>query len=302
LFCFSFLVWLTERTQRGHEAATQGWFFLALSGGNQILGNSLAAFLLERAGPIVTLWTGLAIAVIGGAVGLVMTRDPTSPSQRARVGDFGGGLSDSFSILVREPRIAAGGIIKMINVGGVVGMYVLYVPYLTNEIGISTSQAVYTFMILGATGVPGNLLWGYVSDRMGWANTVQWVACPINMIAIALLYLVPRWCGAEFAPVAGIMLLWGVGTSAFSPLAALMAAITPHEVGNALGVFNFASGVAMIAGPALVGALLGVGGYGGVMATLVSLYLVAFLLMFYVQLPGRARTSANLPINAQIAI
>ena len=295
LYCFSFLVWLTERASPSQEATTQGWFWLALSGGNQIVGIALASVALGRTGPIATLWIGLAITAVGGMIGVALTRDPPGTSARPRASGISKSFGESASILIRKPRIAAGGLVKMINVGGVMGMYVIYVPYLTGAIGLAAGRSVLVFAIMGITGVPGNLLWGYVSDRIGWANTVQWFACPINVVAIALLYFVPRWCGPTMLPVACVMLFWGVGTSAFAPLSALLAGLAPREVGNALSVVNVATGLAMMAGPALVGAMLGLGGYVMVMMAFVLLYVFAFLVMFYVQLPGRARTSASLP-------
>ena len=250
-----------------------------------------AGLLLRRFGPFTTLWSGLATAVAGGIIGFVMTREPPDIPARVPNSSFGAGLRDLITILYRKPRIAAGGIVKVINIGGIMGMYVMYVPYLTREIGVPIDKAVYMFTIMGITGVPGNLLWGYVSDRLGWANTIQWIACPINAVAIAMLYLVPRWLGPELVPIACIMLFWGFGTSAFSPLSALLTGIASDEVGNAISVVNFASGVSIFIGPALVGALLGVCGYGGIIIVLVLLYVLACFLMTYVQLPDRARSS-----------
>ena len=298
LFCYGFLVWLTERAQRGREATTQGWFWFALSGGSHILATMFAGVMLQRVGPVATLWSGLATAVVGGTIGFIMTREPPDTPTRVPSGSFGAELRGVVTILYRKPSIAAGGLVKVINIGGIMGMYVMYVPYLTKEIGMPLDKAVFMFTVMGITGVPGNLLWGYAADRLGWANTIQWIACPINAVAIALLYLVPRWLGPEMIPIAAIMLFWGLGTAAFSPLSALLTGIAPDEVGNAISVVNFASGLSFVVGPALVGALLGVGGYRGIIVVLVMMYILAGFLMTYVQLPGRARSSRAIPTRA----
>lgn len=294
LFAFAFLIWLNARARAGHEARTQAWFWFCLSGGQQILGVVVAGLVLPVVGPFATLWIGLVIAVIGGLIGVTLVRDPTGLGDRRTSDHLGRSLLSGLSIIWREPKVGLGGLIKVINIGGILALYVYYVPYLTQEIGIPVGSAVLVFTIMGITGVPGNLVWGWLSDKLGWANTVQWIASPINALCIALLYWVPQWAGANFALIAAIMLLWGIGTSAYVPISALIPALAPTEKPAALGVVNLASGVASLVGPALVAVILPGLGFQGVMWAVVGMYVLSFLLMFYIQLPGRARTTAHL--------
>ena len=294
LFGYAFLIWLNARARAGHEARTQAWFWFCLSGGQQILGVAVAGFILPVAGPFATLWTGLGIALVGGLIGLLLVRDPSGDGSRRTSDNLGNSLLAGLSIIVREPKVGVGGLIKIINIGGVLATYVYYVPYLTTEIQVPQSSAVLVFTILGITGVPGNLLWGWLGDKLGWANTVQWIASPINAICVALLYFVPQWAGPDFFLIAVIMLIWGIGTSAYVPLSALVPALAPKEKAAALGVINLSTGVASLVGPVLVATVLPPLGFQGVTWVVVGLYVLSLLLMFYVQLPGRAKTTAHL--------
>jgi predicted MFS family arabinose efflux permease len=296
LFAFAFLTWLNARAKAGHEARTQAWFWFCLSGGQQILGAAVAASLLPVIGPIPTLWIGLAIAIVGGLIGITLVRDPKGAAVLPTSDSLGRSLAAAVSIVWREPKVGVGAIVKLINVTGILAMLVFYVPYLTTEIGVPLGEAVLTFTILGITGVPGNLVWGWLSDKLGWANTVQWVAGPINAIAIALLYFVPQWLGPNFLAIAVLMLFWGIGTSAYVPLSALVPAlVAKKEQPAALGTINLATGVGQLIGPAIVAVVLPLLGFQGVAWAIVGVYVLSIVLMFYVQLPGRARTTASIP-------
>jgi MFS family permease len=125
---------------------------------------------------------------------------------------------------------------------------------------------------------------------------VQWVAGPINAIAIALLYFVPQWLGPNFLAIAVLMLFWGIGTSAYVPLSALVPAlVAKKEQPAALGTINLATGVGQLIGPAIVAVVLPLLGFQGVAWAIVGVYVLSIVLMFYVQLPGRARTTASIP-------
>lgn len=295
-FAFAFVTWLNARARAGYEARTQAWFWFCLSGGQQILGAFVAASLLPMIGPINTLWVGLGIAIVGGVIGVTLIKDPAGSTVLPTSDSLSRSLGVAVSIVWREPKVGIGAIVKLINVTGILAMLVFYVPYLTTEIGIPLGQAVLTFTILGITGVPGNLVWGWLSDKVGWANTVQWVAGPINAIAIALLFFVPQWIGPNFLAVAVLMLFWGIGTSAYVPLSALVPALVRKEdQPAALGTINLATGVGQLIGPAIVAIVLPFLGFQGVMWAVVGVYVLSVVLMFFVQLPGRARTTASIP-------
>lgn len=302
LFGFAFLIWLTKRAHTGHEARTQAWFWFCLSGGQQILGVAVAGFVLPVLGAIGTLWVGLVIALVGGLIAVLLVRDPGGVGSQKVEGTMAQHFLAGLSIIWRVPKVGVGGLIKIINIGGILAVMVYYVPYLTTEIDFSQSEAVLAFTVLGITGVPGNLAWGWLSDKFGWANTVQWIASPINAICIALLYWVPQAIGPNFVAIAVIMLFWGVGTSAYVPISALVPALAPKEPAAALGVINLSTGVASLLGPAIVAVVLPGLGFQGVTWAVVGMYVLSFLLMFYVQLPGRARTTAQLPIKSVIPV
>ncbi|MFD1713014.1 MFS transporter [Amnibacterium flavum] len=296
LFAYSFVTWLNARAKAGYEARTQAWFWFAFSAGTQVVAGALAAALLPTVGPINTLWVGLAIAIVGGLIAVLLVKDPPESVVVATSDSLIRSLGAAVTVMVRQPKVGAGAIIKLINIMGVVAVFVIYVPFLTTEIGVPLGEAVLMFTIVGVAGVPANLVWGWLSDKLGWANTVQWIAAPINAIAIPLLFFVPQWIGFNLAVLGVVMAIWGIGVSAYVPLSALVPALVSKEdQPSALGTINLATSVGTLVGPALVAIILPALGFDGVVWTVVGAYVVSILIMFYVQLPGRARTTASIP-------
>ncbi|MGX1163431.1 sugar phosphate permease [Arthrobacter sp. SLBN-100] len=293
LYVFAFLVWLDARAKAGQEAGTQAWFWFAYTAGQIIFGNVLAGYLVPTLGPIATLWIGLGVALAGGLIGVLLVRDSTGQGTQRTSENLGKAFEEALTIIWRQPKVGMGGLVKLINLGGIIAMGVYYVPYITGVIHLPLGLAILSFTFLGIAAVPAMLFFGWLSDRIGWANTVQWIAAPISAIAMVALFLVPQWVGPNFLVIVLLMILLGLGNAAFVPISALVPSIASNEKVAGLGVINLSTGMAALLGPAAVAVILPSFGFAGVAWGLGIAYVVAFALMFYVQLPGRARTDAH---------
>jgi predicted MFS family arabinose efflux permease len=296
LFGYGFLTWMMYRAQPGKESSTAGWFWFAFSLGSQILGSYAASALLPTTGAVATLWAGLGAVVVGGVGGLLLIRGGGSTA----TGDapkVGAAIWQGLSIIWRVPKVGLGGLVKVINLSGILAFSVFYVPYLVGTIKMAEGPAILVFTVLGIFAVIGNLVWGFIGDVLGWRRTTQWFATTLCFIAVLWLFYVPQLVGPNFALVAVGGIIMGAGLSAFVPITALMAGFAPTETGSALSIVNLGSGLAAFVGPAIASIFVGIVGIGGVVWILAGMYAAAFVIMAFLRLPGDAKTTASIPTN-----
>jgi polyol permease family len=296
LFGYGFLTWMMYRAEPGRESSTAGWFWFSFSLGSQILGSYAASALLPHVGAVPTLWAGLVAVIIGGGGGLLLMRGgvPMKSGDAPRVASA---LWQGFSIIWRVPKVGLGGLVKVINLSGILAFSVFYVPYLVGTIGMDEASAILVFTILGIFAVIGNLVWGFLGDRIGWRRTTQWFATTLCFIAVLYLFYIPQVVGPNFPVIAIGGLIMGAGLSAFVPLTALMASFAPRETGSALSIVNLGSGLAAFVGPAIASIFVGIVGVGGVVWILAGMYAAAFVIMAFLRLPGNAKTTATIPAD-----
>lgn len=306
LFGYGLLTWMMYVAKPGKQASTAGWFWFAFSLGAQILGSYVSSLVLPTAGAFPTLYIGLGSVLVGGIGGLLLIRQKFVPSGAGQRGAIVKALGQGLSISWRIPKVGLGGLVKVINLSGVLAFSVFYVPYLVGTIKLSLAEAILVFTVLGVFAVIGNLAWGFIGDAIGWRVTVQWFATTLCFIAVLYLYYVPQLVGPNFGLIAIGAVIFGAGLSAFVPVTALMSALAPGETGSALSIVNFGSGLAAFVGPAIASVLIAPLGLGGVVWVLAALYAVAFVIMFFVRLPGDAKTIGQgdtvAPLQANVAL
>ncbi|MEJ7378793.1 MFS transporter, partial [Staphylococcus epidermidis] len=59
LFAYSFLVWISYRSEQRTLGAAVGWFWLVFTGGLNVLGALYSIFAIKYFGHIGTLWSSL---------------------------------------------------------------------------------------------------------------------------------------------------------------------------------------------------------------------------------------------------
>lgn len=276
LFAFGFLVWITAATPARRLGTAVGWFWFAFTGGLPTLGSLLASFTVPLIGAYPTLWLSLGLVVAGGAIALIGTREPAGRRRLAPEGEnpFKTVLS-SVTIAWREPKTAAGCVVRIINTAPQFGFLVFLPIYFTVTIGFSLPAWLRLLSSIFLSNIIWNLLFGVIGDKFGWRRTVALFGGVGSAVTTLLLYYVPHLFGANYALciVAGV--LYGATLAGFVPLSALMPSLAPHHRGAAMSMLNLGAGASTWVGPAIVGICLTPLGVGGVMWIFAVLYLIS---------------------------
>ncbi|MBC2202386.1 MFS transporter, partial [Listeria welshimeri] len=130
-----------------------------------------------------------------------------------------------------------------------------------------------------------NLLFGVISDRLGWRNTVMWFGGMGCATFTVLFYYVPLWSGANFLLTMLIAGCFGACLAAYVPLSAIMPTLAPENKGAAMSILNLGAGLSTFLGPAVVGIFIGSLGTVGVIWVFAGLYVFSAFLMKFVTLP-----------------
>jgi polyol permease family len=289
LFAYGFLVWVTAVTPQRRLGTAVGWFWFAFTGGLPTLGSFLASFTVPRFGPYTSLWLALGLVVAGGLVALFGVREATGLRRLAPPGENPvATLLSGVTIAWREPKIAIGCIVRVINTAPQNGFGVFLPLYFTETVGFSLDQWLRIVSLIFLSNIIWNLLFGVIGDHLGWRRTVALcggVGCTITTL---LLYYAPHVFGANFPLAALAGILYGATLAGYVPLSALMPSLTPEHRGAAMSMLNLGAGASVWVGPALAGLFLSRVGVVGVMWIYAILYLISAGLALFLTLPGEA--------------
>jgi polyol permease family len=293
LFAYGFLVWITAATPARRLGTAVGWFWFAFTGGLPTLGSFLASFTLPVLGPYQTLWCSLILVVAGGLLALFGTQEPTGRHGLAAPGENPlKTVLTSVTIAWREPKTAAGCVVRAINTAPQFGFLVFLPIYFTQTVGFSLTQWLRLLSAIFLSNIIWNLLFGIIGDRFGWRRTVAVCGGIGSAVTTLMLYYVPHTLGANYplALVAGAC--YGATLAGFVPLSALMPSLVPHNKGAAMSMLNLGAGASTWLGPFLVRLFLVPLGVAGVMWIFAGLYLVSAALTLLLTLPGERRTAS----------
>lgn len=286
LFAFSFLVWVTATAPVARLGAAVGWFYFAFTGGLPTLGSLTASVTNPLFGKFGTLWVALALIAIGGAFCLLGVRERTGYSRLAPPGVKPvQSLTRSLSIAWTNPKVAIGCVVRIINTAPQFGLWVILPAFFTDEMGFSDGDWLRLLSIMFATNIFFNLLFGLVSDRIGWRTTIGWfgaVGCAGSVLA---LYFVPKLMTDNYWVAVGVGMIYGATLAGFVPISALMPSLAPENKGGAMALLNLGAGGAAFVGPAIVSLFLGPLGRDGVVLIFAGLYVVAAVLTLFLKLP-----------------
>jgi polyol permease family len=287
LFAFGFLVWVTAATPPGRLGTAVGWFWFAFTGGLPTLGSLLASYTVPRLGPYATLWLSLGLVLVGGLIALFGVREPTGRRRLAPPGeDPVATLLSGVTIAWREPKIAIGCIVRVINTAPQFGFLVFLPIYFTETVGFTLAQWLRLLSLIFLSNIIWNLLFGLIGDWFGWRRTVALCGGVGSAITTLLLYYAPHLLGANFPMVAVAGILYGATLAGYVPLSALMPSLTPEHKGAAMSMLNLGAGASVWVGPALVALFLPRVGVMGVMWIFAVLYLISALLTLFLTLPA----------------
>lgn len=290
MFAFGFLVWITAVAPTARLGAAVGWFYFAFTGGLPTLGSLVASGTNPVLGHYGTLWLSLGVIALGGAVCLLGVRERTGFTRMAPEGVKPvQSLMSSMSIAWRNPRVGMGTVVRIINTAPQFGMLVLFPSIFARDIGFGEGRWLLLVSVIYGTNIFFNLIFGLVSDRLGWRNTIFWFGALGCSATILLLYYVPMAFGADYYWLALIVgAMYGATLAGFVPISALLPSLAPENKGGAMALLNFGAGGATFVGPALVSLLLAPFGAGGVVISFAVLYLVAAAMTWFLKEPSTA--------------
>ncbi|MDA2805504.1 MFS transporter [Nocardiopsis suaedae] len=288
MFAFGFLVWITAVAPTARLGAAVGWFYFAFTGGLPTLGSLVASGTNPILGHYGTLWLSLGVIALGGAICLLGVRERTGFTRMAPEGVKPvQSLMSSMSLAWRNPRVGMGTVVRIINTAPQFGMLVLFPTIFAQQIGFGEARWLLLVSVIYGTNIFFNLIFGVVSDKMGWRNTIFWFGALGCSVSILLLYFVPVAFGADYYWLALIVgALYGATLAGFVPISALLPSLAPENKGGAMALLNFGAGGATFVGPALVSLLLVPFGAGGVVISFAVLYLIAAAMTWFLKTPA----------------
>lgn len=284
LFAYGFLVWVAYEAPPERLGSAVGIFWFVYSGGLSVLGVLYSSIMLPYLGEINTLWSALIFVVLGAMIALMLNRTPG----HAEVGDKSkASLSyvlKGITIAFENPKIGLGGIVRTINTSAAYG-FVVFMPMYMMDMGFSRTDWLQMYAALWTVNIIFNLIFGVISDGLGWRNVVMWFGCIGCALTTLMFYYAPYFFGPNYLLTVTAAGLFGACLAAFVPLSAIMPTLAPENKGAAMSILNLGAGLSTFVGPAVVGLFIGSLGSSGVIWIFTGLYLFSGVLMKFVTLP-----------------
>ena len=296
LFAFAFLVWINTVAPRKSNGTAVGWFYVMFTGGLPTFGSLFALTFIPvfggrprrripDHGRLGRPGDGRFPHCLAGCPGGARQRR-LAPAGESTAAVLSGGIR----LLVREPRILMGFIVRLINTAPQYGMFVILPGVIGGELGWSQTQWLMMTVIVYASNISFNAVFGAIGDKWGWQRTVRWFGVVGSAAGLLAWWYVPHlvapgsdW-GYWLSVLAGVA--FGILLAGFVPMGAIMPALTPDHKGAAMAMYTTAAGGAAFLGAAVVAAVLPWGGNAGVVWAFVALYGVAFALTTFLKVPG----------------
>lgn len=201
-------------------------------------------------------------------------------------------LLKGVTILVSNPRVLTGGIVRIINSIGTYG-FPVFLPMHMAQHGISTNVWLQIWGTIFLGNIVFNFIFGVIGDTFGWKNTVMWfggVGCSIFTV---LLYYAPVFSHGSLLLVSIIGFFWGGLLAGFVPIGAIVPTVAGQDKGAAMSVLNLAAGLSAFVGPALAWAFIGPVGAQGVVWIFAALYFASALLTKWIHVPEEKAAKQN---------
>ncbi|HGE8503109.1 MULTISPECIES: MFS transporter [Serratia] len=284
LFAYGFLVWVAYEAPPERLGSAVGIFWFVYSGGLSVLGVLYSSIMLPYLGEIHTLWSALIFVVLGAVIALMLNRDDGVAQSGNREKASLGYVLKGITIAFENPKIGLGGIVRTINTSAAYG-FVVFMPMYMMDMGFTRTHWLQMYAALWTVNIIFNLIFGVISDGLGWRNVVMWFGCVGCALTTLMFYYVPQFFGANYLLTVCAAGLFGACLAAFVPLSAIMPSLAPDNKGAAMSILNLGAGLSTFVGPAVVGLFIGSLGTVGVIWIFTGLYLFSGVLMKFVTLP-----------------
>ncbi|ASM17837.1 MFS transporter [Serratia marcescens] len=290
LFAYGFLVWVAYEAPPERLGSAVGIFWFVYSGGLSVLGVLYSSIMLPYLGEIHTLWSALIFVVLGAVIALMLNRDDGAAQRGNREKASLGYVLKGITIAFENPKIGLGGIVRTINTSAAYG-FVVFMPMYMMDMGFTRTHWLQMYAALWTVNIIFNLIFGVISDGLGWRNVVMWFGCVGCALTTLMFYYVPQFFGANYLLTVCAAGLFGACLAAFVPLSAIMPSLAPDNKGAAMSILNLGAGLSTFVGPAVVGLFIGSLGAVGVIWIFTGLYLFSGVLMKFVTLPKESATA-----------
>ena len=287
LFAYSFLVWISYVTPPAMLGRAVGWFWFVFTGGLNVLGAFYSSWAIRELGHIPALWSAVFWVLLGGVFALVLNKAPFRANKQAQQNKWSE-LVKGLTIVRTEPKVALGGIVRVINTTAQFAFPVFLPTYMAAH-GFSTTEWLYIWGTIFTSNIAFNLIFGFVGDRFGWRQTITWfggVGCGLTTL---LLYYIPQYTDGNYWLVMLAGIAWGACLAGYVPLSALGPSLVRKDKGAAMAILNLGAGLAVFVGPAIVAIFIGSAGAEGVVWILAALYFISAILTRFITLPQSAK-------------
>ena len=279
LFAYSFLVWVAYRSPQKRLGAAVGWFWFVFTGGLSVLGSFYSSLAIQLFGHFFTLWTAIVWVLLGTFLAVFVNRDQFIVEEK------GDGFKEHISeilagitILKREPRVAVACVVRVINQAAQYA-FPLFLPIYLASKGIATTTWLNIWGTIFIANIIFNLIFGALSDKIGWKNTISYIGgigCAVFTLG---LYFVPELFTGNVFIVGTVGFLWGVCLAGFVPISALVPSLVHDgDKGPAMAILNLGAGLCVFAGPGLVALFYSSIGVQGMMYLIFGLYVALSLI------------------------
>ncbi len=283
LFAYSFLVWVSYVTPSTMLGRAVGWFWFVFTGGLNVLGAFYSSWAIRELGHIPALWSAMFWVLLGAFFALVINRAPFQENEKAQKNKWSE-LMKGLTIIRTEPKVAIGGVVRIINTTAQFA-FPVFLPTYMAAYGFSTTEWLYIWGTIFTSNIAFNLIFGFVGDRFGWRETITWfggVGCGLTTL---LLFYIPQYADGSYWPVMLAGIAWGACLAGYVPLSALVPSLVKKDKGAAMAILNLGAGLAVFVGPAIVWAFIGSAGAEGVVWVLAGLYFASAILTRFITLP-----------------
>lgn len=295
LFAYSFLVWIAYRSPKEKLGSAVGWFWFVFTGGLSVLGAFYSSLSINLFGYIATLWTAIIWVLIGTIFAIVINKDEFLLKEKNNsFKEHLREMSSGITILKKEPRVAVACLVRIINQAAQYA-FPLFLPIYLASKGIETTTWLNIWGTIFIANIIFNLIFGTLSDKIGWKNTISYIGgfgCALFTIG---LYVIPEWFTGNVFIVGVVGFLWGMCLAGFVPISALVPSlVSDGDKGPAMAILNLGAGLCVFVGPGLVAIFYDSIGVKGMMYLLFALYISSAFMTRFLKTPEeRMKNKSN---------
>jgi polyol permease family len=284
LFAYSFLTWVIYRAPQKKLSTAIGWFWFAYCTGMMVIGAWYSSYAIKYLGHVNTLWTSIFWVCLGTFFALVLNKDKFDKKPITDKKEQLQELLKGITILKENPRVAAGGVVRVINTLGTYG-FPVFLPLHMAEHGIETTTWLQLWGTIFLGNIFFNIVWGVVGDKIGWKTTVIWfggIGCAVFSL---LLFYIPIITNGNLAITSVVGFIWGICLAAFVPISAIVPSVAGEDKGPAMSILNLAAGLSTFVAPAIAGIFIGPLGAEGVVWIFSILYIISAIITKFIRVP-----------------